>query len=82
MITRRSLLGAAVGAGFLRAADGRLRIGITDWNLKLTANPESVPLAAMLGFDARADFFLDRNSWMEDCPRTTLPSFPVTQALR
>ena len=51
MMTRRTLLGAAVAAGFLRGADGRLRIGITDWNLKLTANPESVPLAASLGFD-------------------------------
>jgi sugar phosphate isomerase/epimerase len=51
MITRRSLLGSAIAAGFLRAADGRLRIGITDWNLKLTANPDSVPLAARLGFD-------------------------------
>jgi len=50
-MTRRTLLGAAVAAGFLRGADGRLRIGITDWNLKLTANPESVPLAASLGFD-------------------------------
>jgi sugar phosphate isomerase/epimerase len=51
MISRRSLLGAAIAAGFLRADSGRLRIGITDWNLKLTANPESVPLAATLGFD-------------------------------
>jgi len=51
MVTRRSIIGAAIAAGFLRAASDRLRIGITDWNLKLTANPESVPLAARLGFD-------------------------------
>ena len=29
----------------------RSRVGVTDWNLKLTANPDSVPLAARLGFD-------------------------------
>jgi L-ribulose-5-phosphate 3-epimerase len=27
-----------------------LRIGVTDWNLNLTANPESVPTASRLGF--------------------------------
>jgi L-ribulose-5-phosphate 3-epimerase len=50
-LTRRTLLGATIAAGLLRAAVDRLRIGITDWNLKLTANPDSVPLAAKLGFD-------------------------------
>ena len=50
-MTRRTFLGAAVAAGLLRAAGDRLRVGITDWNLKLTANPDSVPLAAKLGFD-------------------------------
>jgi sugar phosphate isomerase/epimerase len=35
----------------LRAAGGKLRIGVTDWNLMLGANPDSVPLAARLGFD-------------------------------
>ena len=29
----------------------KLRIGVTDWNLKLGAKPEAVPLAAQLGFD-------------------------------
>jgi sugar phosphate isomerase/epimerase len=38
-------------APFLRAAAPPLRIGITDWNLKLGANPDAVPLAARLGFD-------------------------------
>lgn len=51
MLTRRQMLGAAMAAGCLRGAEGRLRIGITDWNLRLTANPEAVPLAARLGFD-------------------------------
>lgn len=51
MPTRRSFLGSVIAAGLLRAAGDSLRIGITDWNLKLTANPESVPLAAKLGFD-------------------------------
>lgn len=49
-ITRRTLL--ATGAvPLLRAAGPPLRIGITDWNLKLGANPDAVPLAARLGFD-------------------------------
>ncbi len=38
-------------APLLRAASPPLRIGITDWNLKLGANPDAVPLAARLGFD-------------------------------
>lgn len=31
--------------------DKPLRIGITDWNLRLGANPDAVPLAKHLGFD-------------------------------
>jgi sugar phosphate isomerase/epimerase len=50
-LTRRTLLATAIAIGSLRAAGERLRIGITDWNLKLTANPDSIPLAAKLGFD-------------------------------
>ena len=50
-MTRRTLLATAIAIGSLRAAGERLRIGITDWNLKLTANPDSIPLAAKLGFD-------------------------------
>src|SRR5437879_3030660 len=50
MISRRALLTFAA-APFLRAAAPHLRIGITDWNLKLGANPDAVPLAARLGFD-------------------------------
>jgi L-ribulose-5-phosphate 3-epimerase len=52
--TRRSFLAAAAGfASTHRIAFGRtvpLRIGVTDWNLNLSANPESVKKAAELGF--------------------------------
>jgi sugar phosphate isomerase/epimerase len=43
----------AAGSATLASArrDKPLRIGITDWNLKLGANPASVPLAKRLGFD-------------------------------
>jgi len=54
-LTRREFLGAAVALGlasrFGFAEGAKLRIGVTDWNLKLGANPEAVPLAAGLGFD-------------------------------
>ena len=53
--TRRDvILGFAAGtfgAERVLAAKGKLRIGITDWNLNLGANPEAVPLAARLGFE-------------------------------
>ncbi len=50
-LSRRTLLSMALGAPLLRAANPRLRIGITDWNLKLSSKPEAVALAAELGFD-------------------------------
>src|SRR3954451_8347949 len=50
-MTRRTLLAAGIAARFARTAPTRLKIGITDWNLRLTVNPEAVPLAARLGFD-------------------------------
>jgi L-ribulose-5-phosphate 3-epimerase len=54
-ITRRILLGSAafagIGSRLLPGAGSNLRIGITDWNLRLGANPQAVPLAAKLGFD-------------------------------
>jgi len=54
-MTRRELLGTAA-ALTLSARWGlpktqKLRIGVTDWNLDLGANPDAVPLAARLGFD-------------------------------
>jgi sugar phosphate isomerase/epimerase len=54
-ITRREFLGSAVAAGLCPpwdfAKERKLRIGVTDWNLRLGANPDAVPLAAKLGFD-------------------------------
>ncbi len=54
-INRRSLLQyaafASLGARLARGAARSFSIGVTDWNLKLGANPEAVPLAASLGFE-------------------------------
>ena len=50
-MTRRDLLAAALAAPLVRAASAKIPIGITDWNLRLSANPEAIPLAARLGFD-------------------------------
>ncbi len=53
--TRRRLLRGLAAAPFagraVFAARGKLRIGVTDWNLHLGADPQSVPLAKQLGFD-------------------------------
>jgi L-ribulose-5-phosphate 3-epimerase len=54
-ITRRKFLGSAIAAGLFSASgfaqQPKLRIGVTDWNLHLGANPEAVPMAANLGFE-------------------------------
>src|ERR1700722_4773402 len=54
-MTRRKFIGSAVAAGVCSrlaiAGDQPLRIGVTDWNLNLGANPEAVSLAAKLGFE-------------------------------
>jgi L-ribulose-5-phosphate 3-epimerase len=54
-ISRRRFLGstmiASLGAHLSFAKEGKLGIGVTDWNLELGANPDAVPLAAKLGFD-------------------------------
>jgi sugar phosphate isomerase/epimerase len=56
-ITRRNFLGSALAASlysrlaFAKAKQANLRIGVTDWNLNLGANPEALTLAAQLGFD-------------------------------
>lgn len=47
----RSLLVGAFGARALLADKSNLRIGVTDWNLNLGANPQAVPVAAQLGFE-------------------------------
>jgi L-ribulose-5-phosphate 3-epimerase len=54
-ITRRKFIGSALAAGLCSRSDfaqqEKLRIGVTDWNLHLGANPEAVPMAANLGFE-------------------------------
>jgi sugar phosphate isomerase/epimerase len=53
--TRREFLHSALVFSFtsrLAFAEGTmLRIGVTDWNLNMGANPDAVALAARLGFD-------------------------------
>jgi L-ribulose-5-phosphate 3-epimerase len=53
--TRRELLQSAAAFSAISrlgfAKRQMLRIGVTDWNLDLGANPDAVPLAARLGFD-------------------------------
>jgi L-ribulose-5-phosphate 3-epimerase len=43
-------MAAGVCTRWAIAREQTLRIGVTDWNLNLGANPEAVPLAAKLGF--------------------------------
>jgi sugar phosphate isomerase/epimerase len=54
-ITRRKLIQSTAFAGFgwhLKGGTGsKLTIGVTDWNLKLAANPDALPLAKRIGFD-------------------------------
>jgi sugar phosphate isomerase/epimerase len=53
--TRREFLHSAVAFSAISrlgfAKEQMLRIGVTDWNLNMGANPDAVPLAARLGFD-------------------------------
>jgi sugar phosphate isomerase/epimerase len=51
MNRRQFLLAAAAARLVFATRDKPLRIGITDWNLNLGANPDAVPLARKLGFD-------------------------------
>jgi L-ribulose-5-phosphate 3-epimerase len=54
-MTRRKFIGSALAAGLCSRSDfaqqEKLRIGVTDWNLHLGANPEALPMAANLGFE-------------------------------
>src|SRR5690348_4909577 len=47
----RSLAALPLAGRAAFAARSKLRIGVTDWNLRLGADPQSVPLAKQLGFD-------------------------------
>ncbi|MBV8436252.1 MAG: sugar phosphate isomerase/epimerase [Silvibacterium sp.] len=53
--TRRDLIRALAAAGLSTrlafSAKEQLRIGVTDWNLNLGADPAAVPLASRLGFE-------------------------------
>lgn len=49
-MTRRSLLAGLAAVRFARGA-APYKVGITDWNLRLTVKPEAVGVAARLGFD-------------------------------
>lgn len=53
MITRRDILLAALAAPAVPAfgKPSKLKIGVTDWNLRLSGKVEAVTLAAKLGFD-------------------------------
>lgn len=55
IVSRRTFFGsmAALGVGSRigGAAEGKLRLGVTDWCLNLVANPLAVRVAAELGFD-------------------------------
>ncbi len=52
--SRRVFLGASAAFACVGrssfAGTSSLRIGVTDWNLNLSANPESIPAASRLGF--------------------------------
>jgi len=58
-LTRRTFLGAAASAAlaalglpaFASPARARFKVGVTDWNLKLDGQIESIALAKQLGFD-------------------------------
>src|ERR1017187_626356 len=50
-MTRRELLAAALAAPLVGGSAAKIPIGITDWNLRLSADPQAIPLAAKLGFD-------------------------------
>ena len=54
-ITRRrvvqSMAIAGMGWRIAAGAGGKLTIGVTDWNLKLAANPDALPLGKRIGFD-------------------------------
>ena len=54
-ISRRTLLQSAAFAGlggrFAGGAARNFSIGVTDWNLRLGANPDALPLAARIGFE-------------------------------
>jgi sugar phosphate isomerase/epimerase len=59
------LLASAGARADARPAPPRFKVGVTDWNLKLTARPESVALAKKLGFDG-VQISVGRNMQLKD----------------
>lgn len=53
MVNRRQFLisAAAVSGSVLSGAKSKLKIGVTDWNLRMTGQVEAVATAAKLGFE-------------------------------
>ena len=51
MISRRTLLGAGMAMAVAAKKPSGLRIGATDWNLRLGGKPEALALAKSLGFE-------------------------------
>src|SRR5574340_1439880 len=50
--TRRTFLGAALAApAVFGAPNKRLKIGVTDWNLRMSGNVEALALARKIGFE-------------------------------
>ncbi|MDZ4799553.1 MAG: sugar phosphate isomerase/epimerase family protein [Bryobacteraceae bacterium] len=50
-MTRRQMAALLAAAPLARAAKlSGLKIGVTDWNLKMTSNPDAVALASRIGF--------------------------------
>jgi len=47
----QSMAFAGLGWRLAGGAGGKLTVGVTDWNLKLGANPDALPLAKRIGFD-------------------------------
>lgn len=60
MLTRRELMLAAATPALLARKAG-FKIGVTDWNLRMTGKLEAVALAAKLGFDG-VEVSLGRNA--------------------
>lgn len=50
-VTRRAMLAASLAAPLALEAAPKIRIGVTDWNLRKGADVEAVALAASIGFE-------------------------------
>ena len=82
-ISRRKFIGSAAAASLYpqmgSAKEAKLRIGVTDWNLKLGANLEAVPLAAKLGFRRSTDIFRAKDRGWQDARGQSRNDCPLPQ---